>query len=342
MRLHYALLLSLCLAAASLSSYASAQDNRAQAALHFDRGLEFFNAGRLDAALAEFNQAYQIDPTPQALYNVAKTHALLNQPVESARALELYLRIAGPDVPRARRAEASAALEDQRRRIARVIVVLEESDTATRLSVDGVPVPDSARREPLLLSPGTHRIECLKDGEPPRAHPITIAGSEARTLYCDGTAAEPTTTEHGESTPTSDTQARAPVPSEPAPPPIRTYVVTGVSGAILATALGFFVWNRVAIANTDSDIVELKHDGRSCGDPVPAIDCTAARSRIRKLGADQERQNLIEIGAAFGIGLGAAALGGALYWLLTGDESPVEAPIAVLPGLNSLVVEGRF
>ncbi|MBW2464667.1 MAG: tetratricopeptide repeat protein, partial [Deltaproteobacteria bacterium] len=65
------------------------QDQDARA--HFRRAIERFNEENYDAALAEFQRAYAIDPANAILYNIARVYAGQGNAVEAARNYERYL-----------------------------------------------------------------------------------------------------------------------------------------------------------------------------------------------------------------------------------------------------------
>jgi hypothetical protein len=168
---HAALLLVL------LAQSAHAQDLQ-RASEHFERGLAFFGEGRFDAALAEFNQAYEIAPAPQTLYNIARVQAALGHAVEATAAYERYLR--EPDLPAPRRREAEAALAEQRARVG-TMRLTSNVDGAT-VNVDGTDVGTTPMNSAVPLTAGTHALELRATGYESIRISISIAGREELSL----------------------------------------------------------------------------------------------------------------------------------------------------------------
>lgn len=169
-------LVVLCVAAPAAAQDATAppQDARTRAAAHFDRGIQFFNEQRYDAALAEFARAHELAPAHQTLYNLARVHAALGHAVEAARAYAQYLEQAGGSLPAARRAEAEEALAEQRQRIG-TLRVTSSTDGAT-VAIDGVDVAATPLPAPIELSAGAHIVELRAPGRETVRRAVSIAG----------------------------------------------------------------------------------------------------------------------------------------------------------------------
>ncbi len=159
-----------------VTSLAAAQtDPRTDASAHFQRGTDLFNEGRYDAALAEFQRAYDIAPAPPVLYNLARVHAELGHPVEAAHAYARYLSEGGGTLPAARRAEVERALETQRERIGHLRV--ESNVAGAVVSVDGIDVATTPLSEPLELGSGSHAIGVRAPGYLGVTRDVSIAGT---------------------------------------------------------------------------------------------------------------------------------------------------------------------
>ena len=149
-------------------------DTRARAGQHFDRGIVFFNEHRYDAALAELDAAYELAPAHQTLYNLARVHAALGHSVEAARAYERYLRDAGDQLPRRRRAEAQRALEEQRARIGQLMVRVDVAGAT--IAIDGVDVATTPLAIAIPLSAGAHSVEVRAAGHETARRAVAVAG----------------------------------------------------------------------------------------------------------------------------------------------------------------------
>ena len=86
-------LLALCLHPAP----AAAQASRT-AKIHHDQGIKHYTMGRFDEAIQEFEKAYDIDPHPTLLFNIAILLEDLNRPGEAADMYRAALE-AIPDLP---------------------------------------------------------------------------------------------------------------------------------------------------------------------------------------------------------------------------------------------------
>lgn len=152
----------------------------AEAREHFERGVELFNEGRNDAALAEFDRAYEIAPAPPVLYNIARVHEALGHAVEAADAYEKYLEEGGSSLSERRRHEATAALERQRARIAFVTVTTNVDDAT--VSVDGVDVATTPLADPLRLAAGHHTVGVRAAGYDSARRAVQVAGGDRVTM----------------------------------------------------------------------------------------------------------------------------------------------------------------
>ncbi len=143
-------------------------------AVHFERGINLFNEGRYDAALAEFNRAYELEPAFQVLYNLGRVHAALGHAVEATHAYQRYLDEGGRNVPAARQREVREALATQRSRIGRIQVVTDVRGAV--VNVDGNDVATTPLSEPIEVTAGSHTVEVRGPGYEPVRRAVQIAG----------------------------------------------------------------------------------------------------------------------------------------------------------------------
>ena len=116
---------------------------------------ELFQAGDRRAAIARFEEAYAIFPTPALLYNLGKAYAGVSDHVHAHRALTAFLReTAGTDVDADRRAEAEALLVELRRHVAVAPGVHEITARRDDLLV--------ARKRLTFVGSGTLAIELVR------------------------------------------------------------------------------------------------------------------------------------------------------------------------------------
>jgi tetratricopeptide (TPR) repeat protein len=83
--------LGLCLLFA-LGGNAGAEDQRSAAREHFMKGTKYFDLGRFDEAIKEYEAAYELKDEPVLLYNIAQAHRLANHTKEAVHFYKAYLR----------------------------------------------------------------------------------------------------------------------------------------------------------------------------------------------------------------------------------------------------------
>jgi hypothetical protein len=146
-----------------------------EAHAHFQRGTDFYNEGRLDAALAEFQRAYEVSPSYAVLYNIGRVRAELGQPVEASRAFAQYLAEGGSAIPAARRQEVDALLATQRARVGRLRI--ESNVDGSTVSVDGADVATTPLAEAIEVGAGHHTVGVRAPGYEAVTIAVDLAGS---------------------------------------------------------------------------------------------------------------------------------------------------------------------
>lgn len=159
----------------AFASGALAQDDRASARAHFERGVELFDEGRYVQALAEFEEAYRVSPRPAVLYNIAQLHAELGRSVEAADTYERFLA-ESTDLDADLRAEVEAAMRRERARIGTVTVTT--SAPGAHVALDDVEVGIAPLGEAVRVSAGEHVISAQADGYETVRHRFRIAGGQ--------------------------------------------------------------------------------------------------------------------------------------------------------------------
>jgi tetratricopeptide (TPR) repeat protein len=153
------------------SGHAYAQIN--EAALRFDRGIRLVNAGDLSGALAEFQRAHVLAPSPLVAYNLGLLYAELNRPVQAVRALE-QARQAGGALKQEQRERLQRVLSEQRARIG--LVALRVNVREGAVQVDNVQVATLPLTSPLEVASGSHVIGVIAEGHAPARAEVIVAG----------------------------------------------------------------------------------------------------------------------------------------------------------------------
>lgn len=143
---------------------------------HFKTGVELFDERKYAEALAEFEQAYALQPHPLVLYNLAGAHRALSQ---YDQAVDFYNRflIEGPGkVSEAQLARGREELDDLIRLVARVDVTTKPE--GAQVLVDGRTLGDTPLTEALILGPGDHTVRATLDGHEPAERKIRVAAGD--------------------------------------------------------------------------------------------------------------------------------------------------------------------
>jgi hypothetical protein len=159
---------------AATSQVASSATSEAKA--HFDRGVELYREGNLDAALAEFERANELSPSHHLLYNLAQVQAERHDYVHAVELLDAYLEQGGAEVPAARRAEVEQESARLRQRIA-ALWVSADVDAAT-LWVNDEAVATLPLHEPVMLNAGIARLRIEAAGRKTLIRELAVAGGD--------------------------------------------------------------------------------------------------------------------------------------------------------------------
>jgi hypothetical protein len=137
---------------------------------------ELFQAGNRRAAVAKFEEAYRLFPTPALLYNIGKAYAGLSDHVRAHRALSQFLRETdASETDLDRRAEAQTLLADLAPHVGVATITAPAFPGAT-LELDGVALGTAPLPAPLAVSPGVHEITARDAGVLVARKRVTIAG----------------------------------------------------------------------------------------------------------------------------------------------------------------------
>ncbi|MFO0625007.1 MAG: hypothetical protein U0325_05265 [Polyangiales bacterium] len=176
-RTHLALALAL-----ALPRVARAQDDPRA---HFQRAVTLYTDANFEAALVEFQRAYELGQNPNVLYNLGAVYESLGRFVEARDALEAYRMRGTPATVATRAAELDARLARLRERIGTLRVLVDVPGLRARL--DGVDVPVARLRAGLAVSAGVRVLTLDAEGYLPREERRDITGGQ--TVLIDGALA---------------------------------------------------------------------------------------------------------------------------------------------------------
>jgi tetratricopeptide (TPR) repeat protein len=150
-----------------------------QASQRFQRGVTLYRERSFDAALAEFNRAYELAPNYRVLFNIGQVHAERGDFVAAIKAFRQYLNDGGSAIEQTRVAEVQAEIARLGGRIATISVTSNVADA--ELFVDGEP----AGKLPLAHVPvnaGSRRISLRKSGYEADDVRVMLASGEDKSL----------------------------------------------------------------------------------------------------------------------------------------------------------------
>jgi tetratricopeptide (TPR) repeat protein len=299
------------------ASWAQGAEPRRTAKPLLIEGASHFARHEYDAARKAFREAYEIDPAPSTLLNIAVAELNLDDPAEAAAHFRAYLAI--PDQP-ADKVEAvrSKWLPRAEEKLARVEVT---APAGAEVMVDGQAVVADPSLGLYEVLAGEHDIDVTRPGgfterthitAPPRS---TVS---VRAMVDDPPPPPPPSPS---------------LPSEPAPEPAR-----GPSGAQIGTVAGLGIAALGALGvgiGYDLAASQQARDIRASGGCVGTAACQV-------LGRDVSVQHQYEWTSLGGyIGAGAFAAAGVATWFLW-PKAPVHVSGAMGTREVGLLVEGRF
>ena len=173
-----ALALGLCLLVGSVPAAAQAptKEQIAEARSHYQKGLELYEESAFDAALIEFQRAYDTAPTYKILYNIGLVYRQLNDYAGSLRSFQKYLDEGGKKVDAKRRAEVEREIEKLRGRVAKV--KLSTNVEGAEVLVDDLEVGETPLDDPLVVNAGKRKISVIKAGYSSAARVLKLAGGD--------------------------------------------------------------------------------------------------------------------------------------------------------------------
>jgi len=147
---------------------------------HFAQATKLYKDGDFDAALVQFERAYEVKPNYKVLYNIGQTYFQLRQYVEARDAMQRYVKEGGAQVEGERLAAVTKDLADLEKRIANVTINVNAND-ATVL-VDGKKVGTTPLSGPVAVSEGQRSISVEAPNRGVLQRLIRVAGGESQTL----------------------------------------------------------------------------------------------------------------------------------------------------------------
>jgi tetratricopeptide (TPR) repeat protein len=166
--------------AAANAPAAAPEDVTLQAREHFGQATKLYKDGDFDAALVQFERAYQLKPNYKVLYNIGQTYFQLREYVEARDAMQRYVKDGGDQIDAERLAAVNKDLADLERRLAKVTLTVNVAG-ATVL-VDGKKVGLTPLSEPIVVSEGQRAISVEAPNRGVLQRQIRVAGGDQQAL----------------------------------------------------------------------------------------------------------------------------------------------------------------
>jgi hypothetical protein len=180
-------------AAPSADAKADTSDPVERARLHYERGLQLFNEENYDAALFEFDRAYELAPSYKILYNMGRIQRQQHNYAAALRSYARYLREGGAGVPADRRTEVEKEIAVLKPRVAAVTVkvnvdgadVYADDIPVCTATIESACVGKSPLQAPIMVNGGRHKITATKPGYAPATSLVSVVGSDAIDVKLD-------------------------------------------------------------------------------------------------------------------------------------------------------------
>jgi tetratricopeptide (TPR) repeat protein len=155
---------------------------KTQAQALLSEGTALYARGDYTAALAKFEAAYSVYPSPKLQFNIAQADRALGRPVEAVEAFESFLAQV-PDASLDLRSEASQAVAELRAKLGRLNIQCPTRDAA--VAIDGKVVGITPFARPIWVSPGRHQVAIRHAGYSPIT--VTAVAGETQTIVVEVT-----------------------------------------------------------------------------------------------------------------------------------------------------------
>jgi len=239
--------------------------DREVARVHFERGVALYEAANYRDALDEFQAAYEAQPHPAVLVNIANCFARTDRPIRAIRGFERYLRERSERVGAAERSDIERIMAEQRQLVGELRITVEGIEG--QLRIDGLPVGTAPIEHTELVRAGEHRVEVRPATGEPVVRPVTVEGGGSATVAI-APAPEPLPPPpgggdpgEGGTEPTDPTEPTPPVePAEPEDEPIAMLAITGSRGARI-----YIDGDRVGRIPYEEEVEPGEHDLRLAG-----------------------------------------------------------------------------
>lgn len=300
--------------------------DKANARKLFNEGLDLRKAGDGAGALAKFEAADALFPTPRGRLELGRQRVLQGQLVEGWTTLSSVAQVKVDAKDEAKyaphRAEAQKLASEVEARIPTLRVeVVHGPGTVT---IDGVAIPAAALTQPRMLNPGKHVVVARTEGGVERRAEVLLVEGETKVVKLDLPAPEPV----GPTAPPPKSFHEPPGPGSTAPKPApsdeglgtqRTFAL--VAGGVGVVGLVVGSWAGLSARSYRDQAASL------C--TLPGGLCPDQRGVDLK----QKALDRADLSTVAFVVAGVALAGGVVLWL-TDTPRPAKGSGAVSPSLG--------
>jgi tetratricopeptide (TPR) repeat protein len=143
-------------------AHAAEKDPRKAAIKLVGQGDRLFKKGDFAGALAKYQEAYQIFPSPKIFYAMARAETELGRTLDALAHFEQFIDEAGDDVNEDLRVDAQVSVQELEKTLA--VVRFDVRPDGVTVAVDGAEVGVSPVEKPVRLPPGEHVYHFEKSG----------------------------------------------------------------------------------------------------------------------------------------------------------------------------------
>jgi hypothetical protein len=150
-----------------------------EARAHRDKGLKLYKDGAYEAALVEFERAYELAPTWRLHYNIALIHKAMNDFAGALDRFERYLSEGAAEVPPDKKKEVGQEITALRAKIGTLRVTVKPAEAAdVEIALDDVPIGKAPLDKPVIVNPGKRRVSATRPGGVPVTKVVSVAAGE--------------------------------------------------------------------------------------------------------------------------------------------------------------------
>jgi len=275
-------------------------------------GVQLYDGGHYEDALARFRAADEIYGAPQNKVYAARCLSKLGRLIEARQVYDAILdEVLREDVPTSFRDAQTVALSERgvlKKRIPTLSITVNPPDLAgLEILVDGAPVR-SSDLPALSVDPGKHIVVVRRDPERATTAEVTVSEGERRSIELVAPVANVSV---------------AGAPQGAGGGWIGPGLLLGLGGAALAAGAGAGIWSLLEV----NDLKERCDPAGHC----PAAD--ASRGEAASAAGNASTALLV---------IGGASVAGGLIWLGVGQPWQGKKGVAIALGPGAVLLRGRF